>query len=50
MQVGDRINWNGYENCTITKVFKNGKVNLECWVQGGFMRKPELWKFQAVRP
>ena len=48
MQIGQKIQYAG-QNCTVTKVYKNGKVDLECWVQGGFMQKPELWKLRAVR-
>ena len=49
MIVGSKVHYGEYRNCTVTRVFKNGSMNIECWVQGGFMRKPELWRFR-VRP
>lgn len=44
MQIGDKVLF-GRDKlpATVTKVFKNGRIKVEYWVQGGFMRQPELW-------
>ena len=45
MQIGDKVLYgNDKTPATITKLYKNGKARIEFWVQGGFMRQPELWK------
>lgn len=46
MTIGTKVQYGEYTG-TVTRVFKNGNMNIECWVQGGFMRKPELWKFRV---
>ncbi len=46
MSIGTKVNYGSYTG-TVTRVFKNGNMNIECWVQGGFMRKPELWRFRV---
>ncbi len=47
MEIGSKVHYGEFRNCTVTRVFKNGALNIECWVQGGFMSKPEIWKFRV---
>ena len=45
MQIGDKVTYGSDKTpATVTKLYKNGKARIEYWVQGGFMRQPELWK------
>lgn len=44
--VGDKVKFNSHA-CTVTRVFKNGYLAIECWVEAFGMVKPKLMKFRV---
>ena len=43
---GDKVQFDG-KPCEATKVFKNGYIDITCWVQTFGMLKPQSMKFHV---